>query len=1038
MSFLDELRARRKKLADVLADDEYSGIRQIVEDLYPDKAHFIYELLQNAEDTGATEVNFILKKEVLVFEHNGRPFNEKDIEAITNIGKGTKGDQEDKIGRFGIGFKAVFAYTESPKIWSPTYSFSITNLVLPEENPPCDLPDGKTRFEFPFNNPKKSCESAYSEIASGLTDLSETALLFLVSIRKIGWMIGDNISGEILRVPHSDHHVEVHKRSANNPSIHCHFLLYSKPIEVQGRPIQNVSVAFLLGFLPNITVFDSSVPLSRQMKIIPAIPGRVAVFFPAKKEASGLRFHLHAPFVPELSRASIKETPANDPLFNMLADLAASSLHEIKHLGLLSGEFLSVLPNPQDALTSRYVQIREKIIDEMNNKHLTPTIYKTHAPAKTLLQARASLKELLSEEDLEFLIDYDEEPPSWAIAATQRNSNQDRFIAGLEITTWDCDQFIDLLKGKAHEKKYSYENGPDEQFMDWLSKKSVEWHQQMYAFLYNEITSKSEYYQNQYFEVLRFTKLVRLSDGTYSTGICYFPSNGIEHDIILPRVNRLTYESGEKKNQKEAARKFLEAIGVREVGDEEEIVGILKARYRKENFAPTLEDLPLFIKFLDKHPDEADIFIKEFIFKKINDQWGWPSTVYLDSPYCETGLCTYFDALEDNLAPKALSSEYLNGFVDIKKFVNFARAVGVRHKLPISKDSCQNNPQWSSHLCLVSGTHYSSPIDEDYKIVGLEKIIRHPSLELSKLIWRTMCELDNRFLQATYQKNRTHGPRKAHSQLVHLLKDAEWVPQANGIFVRPCDASQDFLPEDFPFNKDQEWLQCVDFGMTAERRSEEYRVRNEQARLIGFHSVDEANKMAELAKLLRSSGTTPEDLINRYKPVINKGEKAFPVRKIHSADRRQEQIYIQIKNAKDKEYEKSNRSVRTTQGSIDQYTWLRNQYTNDMDQMICQICKEEMPFRKRNGQYYFEAVEVLSRDHFPKEHEAQYIALCPLCAAMFTEFIKRDQDAMMTFKKALQSSDEPEISLQLGDTARSIRFVETHYHDIKEILGDIE
>ena len=100
MSFLDELRARRKKLADVLADDEYSGIRQIVEDLYPDKAHFIYELLQNAEDTGATEVNFILKKEVLVFEHNGRPFNEKDIEAITNIGKGTKGDQEDKIGRF--------------------------------------------------------------------------------------------------------------------------------------------------------------------------------------------------------------------------------------------------------------------------------------------------------------------------------------------------------------------------------------------------------------------------------------------------------------------------------------------------------------------------------------------------------------------------------------------------------------------------------------------------------------------------------------------------------------------------------------------------------------------------------------------------------------------------------------------------------------------------------------------------------------------------------------------------------------------------
>jgi branched-chain amino acid transport system substrate-binding protein len=32
--------------------------------------------------------------------------------------------------------------------------------------------------------------------------------------------------------------------------------------------------------------------LAKQLKIIPAAPGRVAVFFPAEKEVSGLRFHL--------------------------------------------------------------------------------------------------------------------------------------------------------------------------------------------------------------------------------------------------------------------------------------------------------------------------------------------------------------------------------------------------------------------------------------------------------------------------------------------------------------------------------------------------------------------------------------------------------------------------------------------------------------------------------------------------------------------------------------------------------------------------
>jgi len=48
-----------------------------------------------------------------------------------------------------------------------------------------------------------------------------------------------------------------------------------------------------------------------------------------------------------------------------------------------------------------------------------------------------------------------------------------------------------------------------------------------------------------------------------------------------------------------------------------------------------------------------------------------------------------------------------------------------------------------------------------------------------------------------------------------------------------------------------------------------------------------------------------------------------------------------------------------------------------------------MPFKKRNGEYYFEAVELLSKDDFPKEHHSQFIALCPLCSAKYKEFIKK-------------------------------------------------
>src|SRR5438045_2659785 len=177
MSIIQEVRREREDLARVLK--KHKGIRRIVEDLYPDSAHFIYELLQNAEDTGATEARFTLSRESLVFEHNGRPFNREDIFAITDIGEGTKARDDDKIGRFGVGFKAVFAYSETPLIWSPTFSFNITDLVLPSALDQADDLGNRTRFEFPFNNPKKPVDVAFTEVANGLNELVETTLLFL-------------------------------------------------------------------------------------------------------------------------------------------------------------------------------------------------------------------------------------------------------------------------------------------------------------------------------------------------------------------------------------------------------------------------------------------------------------------------------------------------------------------------------------------------------------------------------------------------------------------------------------------------------------------------------------------------------------------------------------------------------------------------------------------------------------------------------------------------------------------------------------------
>ena len=51
---------------------EAEKILQIIINQYSDRTHFIYEILQNAEDAGATRIQFHLQKEKRRSVNNGR------------------------------------------------------------------------------------------------------------------------------------------------------------------------------------------------------------------------------------------------------------------------------------------------------------------------------------------------------------------------------------------------------------------------------------------------------------------------------------------------------------------------------------------------------------------------------------------------------------------------------------------------------------------------------------------------------------------------------------------------------------------------------------------------------------------------------------------------------------------------------------------------------------------------------------------------------------------------------------------------------
>lgn len=85
--------------------------------IYTEEERFIFELLQNAVDS----FNGLMKRELaikiittdkwLIFMHNGRPFTERDLEGLCDIGNGSKVNDLNKIGYKGIGFKSVFMHS---------------------------------------------------------------------------------------------------------------------------------------------------------------------------------------------------------------------------------------------------------------------------------------------------------------------------------------------------------------------------------------------------------------------------------------------------------------------------------------------------------------------------------------------------------------------------------------------------------------------------------------------------------------------------------------------------------------------------------------------------------------------------------------------------------------------------------------------------------------------------------------------------------------------------------------------------------------
>ena len=311
--------------------------------------------------------------------------------------------------------------------------------------------------------------------------------------------------------------------------------------------------------------------------------------------------------------------------------------------------------------------------------------------------------------------------------------------------------------------------------------------------------------------------------------------------------------------------------------------------------------------------------------------------------------------------------------------------------------------------------------DPEITVDHLEYAVQSPTFERSVFIWKNIAIPLQRQIRGTVEKATRQTFENSEleptvSTLGELLCSNSWLPDVTGAFREPSELSLADLPATF----DRDEGLAGHLGMKG----------SELVVLAKRSGLDVAD-----LDMLRDLKGMPEQF-KKLKEMIeqNKRKPSFPERPPTNTERRTQRGKRDAKDAPRKEYENRLRSVRTSQTANDKDTYLKESYTNDDGELVCQMCEHEMPFRRRDGQYYFESVQLF--DDLAGEHAVAHLALCPLCAAKYKEFVKRDSENTHVVRASISSPEQLVVHVDLGQDVGSIRFVEKHLLGVQGVLEE--